>query len=525
MKISIKMRLAVAMFLLGCLLSLVGILGLTGMSSSNDANRETYSNKMPRVVYIGDSEIVLTRQRAALLRAALDPGAPDLESIIAKSQGFAKQSHALWDKYLALPRSADEDRLTQEVIRTRDAMDKGLEDFAAALRSGDKQAITQAGLKNNDLYSAFNSAGEKLRHFQFSTAKDDYESQQRGFTLFRGVIIGAIALGVLAAIYSWYSLRRAISRPLESALSHFEYIAAGDLTHRVDVMSRDEMGQLMAGLAKMRDSLAHTVRTVRKGSDAIATATREVAAGNLDLSARTEEQAASLQQTAASMEQLSGTVKQNADNVREAANMSTSASGTADKGSDVVQRVVQTMSGIDESSSRISDIISIIEGIAFQTNILALNAAVEAARAGEQGRGFAVVAAEVRSLAQRSSSAAKEIKQLIEQSVERVKVGTTLVGEAGATMSEIIGSVKRVTDIMGEIAAATHEQTNGIDQVSHAVTQMDEVTQQNAALVEQASAAAASLEDQARALRDAVAVFKLADDAATHTRMPMRAAA
>ncbi|HEY4350715.1 MAG TPA: methyl-accepting chemotaxis protein [Paraburkholderia sp.] len=533
MKISIKMRLAVAMLVLGCLLSLVGILGLTGMSSANDANRETYSNKLPRVVYIGDSEIVLTRQRAALLRAAQDPTAPDLESIISKSQGFEKQSHALWDKYLALPRGADEDRLTQEVIRTRAAMDKGLDDYVAALRSGNKDAITKAGLVNNDLYAAFNTSGEKLRHYQFATAKDDYEAQQRGFTLFRGVIIGAIVLGVLAALYSWYSLRSAISRPLEAALSHFEYIAAGDLTHRVEIMSRDEMGQLMAGLAKMRDSLAHTVRTVRKGSDAIATATREVAAGNLDLSARTEEQAASLQETAASMEELSGTVKQNADNVREAANLSTAASGTADKGSDVVQRVVQTMTGIDESSSRINDIISIIEGIAFQTNILALNAAVEAARAGEQGRGFAVVAAEVRSLAQRSSSAAKEIKQLIEQSVERVKVGTTLVGEAGATMTEIIGSVKRVTDIMGEIAAATHEQTNGIDQVSHAVTQMDEVTQQNAALVEQASAAAASLEDQARALRDAVSVFKLADDTGVHAtavrapraRMPAMVAA
>ncbi|WP_460908886.1 methyl-accepting chemotaxis protein [Paraburkholderia jirisanensis] len=524
MKISIRTRLAVAMVLLGCLLLLVGLLGLTGMSSSNDANRDTYSNKLPRATYIGDSEIVLTRQRAALLRAALDPGAPDIDGIITKSHGFAAQSQALWAQYLALPRSADEDRLTQNVVKSRAAMDQGLDDFANAIRSGDRPSIMRAALKNNDLYADFNSAGSKLRAFQISAAKADYEAQQHAFTLYRGVIVGALGFGLIAAFVSWHTLRRAIARPLQAALAHFEHIAAGDLTHRVDVLTRDEMGQLMAGLAKMRDSLIHTVRTVRQGSDAIATATREVAAGNLDLSARTEEQAASLQQTAASMEQLSGTVKQNADHVREAATMSKSASGTADKGSDVVQRVVDTMNGIDESSGRINDIISIIEGIAFQTNILALNAAVEAARAGEQGRGFAVVAAEVRSLAQRSSSAAKEIKQLIEQSVERVKVGTTLVGEAGQTMNDIIGSVKRVTDIMGEIAAATNEQTNGIDQVSHAVTQMDEVTQQNAALVEQASAAAHALEDQARTLRDAVAVFRLADDEGTARRVPAFAA-
>jgi methyl-accepting chemotaxis protein-1 (serine sensor receptor) len=514
MNISIKMRLAVAMTLLACLLSLAGALGLIGMSDSNDANRETYSNKLPSATYIGDMEIILARQRAALLRAALDPAAPDLDVIIVKAKGFASQSQKLWSQYLALPRNAEGDRLTQEVARTRTAFDKGLDDFAQVIKGGDPKEVMRSALRNNDLYADFTASNEQLKKFLFSTAKADYDVQQHAFELFRVVILLAIALGVLAAAYSWYSLRRAIARPLESALAHFDLIAAGDLTHRVDVTSRDEMGQLMTGLAKMRESLIQMVRTVRTGSEAIASAAREVAGGNLDLSARTEEQAASLEETAASMEQLTGTVKQNADNARQAAGLSVTASGTADKGSEVVRRVVDTMAGIDESSSKINDIISIIEGIAFQTNILALNAAVEAARAGEQGRGFAVVASEVRSLAQRSASAAKEIKQLIEQSVARVEVGTTLVGEAGDTMAEIIGSVKRVSDIMEEIAAATVEQSSGIDQVSLAVTQMDEVTQQNAALVEEASAAAQSLEDQARGLRDAVAVFKLVDECA-----------
>ncbi|MFM0203613.1 methyl-accepting chemotaxis protein [Paraburkholderia fungorum] len=511
MQISIKMRLAVAMTLLACLLSLAGILGLTGMSDSNEANRETYSNKLPSATYIGDMEIILARQRAALLRAALDPSAPDLDVIIAKAKGFASQSQQIWSQYLALPRTSEGDRLTQDVARTRAGLNKGLDDFALTIKGGDPKDIMRSALKNNDLYADFTASNDRLKKFLFSAAKADYDAQQQAFELFRVVILLSIAVGVLASAYSWYSLRRAIARPLESALAHFDLIAAGDLTHRVEVTSRDEMGQLMTGLAKMRESLIHTVRTVRKGSDAIALAAREVASGNLDLSARTEEQAASLEQTAASMEELTGTVKQNAENARQAAGLSVTATGTADKGSEVVRRVVDTMAGIDESSGKINDIISIIEGIAFQTNILALNAAVEAARAGEQGRGFAVVASEVRSLAQRSASAAKEIKQLIEQSVARVEVGTTLVGEAGDTMTEIIGSVKRVSDIMEEIAAATVEQSSGIDQVSLAVTQMDEVTQQNAALVEEASAAAQSLEDQARALRDAVAVFRLAD--------------
>ena len=319
--------------------------------------------------------------------------------------------------------------------------------------------------------------------------------------------------GLAAALFSYLTLSRAIGRPLAEALGHFDAIAAGDLRRPVMVASRDEMGQLLEGIAKMQRSLTETVRSVRGGSESIATATRQIAAGNIDLSSRTEEQASALQETASSMDELTGTVKQNADNARQASSLAANASEIANKGSAVVGQVVGTMGDINQSSAKIADIISIIEGIAFQTNILALNAAVEAARAGEEGRGFAVVAGEVRSLAQRSSAAAKEIKELIDTSVERVQSGSALVDEAGRTMTEIIGAVQRVTDIMGEIAAASEEQSSGIEQVARAVTQMDEVTQQNAALVEEAAAAAQSLEDQAGKLRTAVAVFQLEEGA------------
>jgi methyl-accepting chemotaxis protein len=284
---------------------------------------------------------------------------------------------------------------------------------------------------------------------------------------------------------------------------------------RLDPSGRDEPARLLQALQHMNDSLVKVVSDVRSGTDAISTASGQIASGNQDLSQRTEEQAASLEETAASMEELTGTVKQNADNARQANQLAQLASEVAVKGGSVVGQVVDTMGGINAASRKIADIITVIDGIAFQTNILALNAAVEAARAGDQGRGFAVVASEVRSLAQRSAAAAKEIKALIDDSVSKVEAGSELVGQAGETMQEIVGSIRRVTDIMGEIAAASAEQTRGIEQVNQAITQMDQVTQQNAALVEEASAAAQSMREQANNLVDAVSVFKLADGPAT----------
>jgi methyl-accepting chemotaxis protein len=321
-----------------------------------------------------------------------------------------------------------------------------------------------------------------------------------------------IALGVLAVVLgaalAW-QLSRSITRPLREAVTIARTVASGDLTQRIDVRSTDETGQLMMALKEMNGSLLNIVDQVRHGTETIAAASTQIATGNLDLSTRTEEQASSLEETASSMEELTSTVRQNTENARQANQLAEAASGVAVKGGEVVSQVVETMASINDSSKKIVDIISVIDGIAFQTNILALNAAVEAARAGEQGRGFAVVAAEVRTLAQRSASAAKEIKELIHDSVGKVDTGNRLVSEAGTTMDDIVASIKRVTDIMAEIRAASEEQGAGIEQINQAVTQMDNVTQQNASLVEEAAAAAEALQDQARHLVQLVGVFKV----------------
>ncbi|MDN8617990.1 methyl-accepting chemotaxis protein [Variovorax ginsengisoli] len=320
------------------------------------------------------------------------------------------------------------------------------------------------------------------------------------------LMLGVCAIGGMASIL----FSRTITRPIREAVRVAQLVAGGDLTSQIEVRSRDETGQLMQALKAMNDSLGTVVGEVRRSTSTIAGASTQIAVGNQDLSSRTEEQASSLEQTAASMEELTTTVKQNAENARQANQLAVQASEVAVMGGDVVSQVIDTMASINASSKKVVDIIGVIDGIAFQTNILALNAAVEAARAGEQGRGFAVVASEVRGLAQRSAAAAKEIKALIGDSVDKVDAGSSLVNEAGRTMEKIVASVRRVTDIMGEISAASQEQTSGIEQINQAVTQMDEVTQQNAALVEEASAAAQSLQMQAGSLVRAVSIFTLA---------------
>ena len=384
-----------------------------------------------------------------------------------------------------------------------------LSEFIPAAQKQDKDAMAASMQKMKVSYATHLAAINQLVNIT-NKRFDEFEAESKSrittaSILLLGILIISLGTGIVGAVL----IARSIIHPLNDAVKIAKIVASGDLTSKIVNSFTDEPGQLLQALSEMNTSLAMTVQKVRGSTEIIATASEEIATGNLDLSSRTEEQASSLQETASAMEQLTSTVKQNADNARQANQLAVSASDVAVNGGLLVKNVVATMGSIKDSSRKIVDIIGVIDGIAFQTNILALNAAVEAARAGEQGRGFAVVAAEVRNLAHRSAGAAKEIKILIEDSVEKVNTGSELVDQAGATMDNIVASVKHVLDIMSEIAAASQEQSTGIEEINHAVTKMDEVTQQNAALVEQAAAAAASMQEQAAHLMHEVSVFKL----------------
>ncbi len=383
----------------------------------------------------------------------------------------------------------------------------GLTELVQFLESGNMDAFfaqpTQ-GMQNGlgDAKSKYASVSEKLYRQAFDESARDYQFAQWQLAILAVVL-------VLILVVVWYGIRHTLLNPLSRVIAHIREIAGGNLTNTLTVAGRNEIGELASSVDHMQRSLVETVTQVREGSDAIYSGTTEIATGNTDLSSRTEQQASALEETAASMEELTATVKQNADNARQASQLAQSASETAQHGGKVVDNVVKTMHEIAGSSKKIADIISVIDGIAFQTNILALNAAVEAARAGEQGRGFAVVAGEVRALAQRSAEAAKEIKSLITASVANVDAGSSQVAEAGKSMQEIVESVRRVTDLIGEISAAVHEQHDGFAQVNQAVSNLDQMTQQNAALVEESSAAATAMNEQAQRLAQVVAVFNV----------------
>ena len=358
-----------------------------------------------------------------------------------------------------------------------------------------------------------------LQTKEYEDAKVDYLAQRDASAMFARLMVGGL---ILILAFGTMMLIKQIRQPLRDAIVVAETIASGDLGAKVDVSRGDEFGQMMRAIAHMQEQLVHLVSDVRRGTDGMASVSEEIAAGNHDLSQRTEQSAASLEETASSMQELTANVKQSADSARQANQLAASAALVAQRGGQVVGQVVTTMDDINASSRKIADIISVIDGIAFQTNILALNAAVEAARAGEQGRGFAVVASEVRSLAGRSADAAKEIKLLINTSVEKVQGGSALVSQAGQTMTEIVSSVQRVTDIMGEITAAASEQSDGIAQVNGAISHLDQMTQQNAALVEQSAAAASSMRDQAQRLAQVVATFKLDGNVVYAASQPQR---
>ncbi|MCS3506161.1 methyl-accepting chemotaxis protein [Achromobacter sp. JUb104] len=446
---------------------------------------------------------------AAAQRAAGDAtGAADNSRTVQQLIGDAKKK---MDAFKAVPKLTEMGKASEaQLISSFNGFSDALQSMMGALDKGD--AATYLSLKNTKAGAASGAFFKELTAFADNISaysEHQVQASRAESTMMTYVYLGLAALILAVSLGAFLFMNRVVLRPLRAVSDSFDKIAGGDLTVRVEATANNEIGHLMAAVKRMQESLTRTVAAVRRGVDEINVGSREISAGNTDLSSRTEQQAASLEETAASMEELASTVKQNADNARQANQLAASASDVAERGGSAVSEVVNTMHDISASSRKISEIVSVIDGIAFQTNILALNAAVEAARAGEQGKGFAVVAGEVRSLAQRSAQAAKEIKGLIEDSVSKVGAGSQQVERAGATMQEIVASVKRVTDIMGEISAASDEQSSGIDQVNRAVSQMDEVTQQNAALVEEAAAAAGSLQEQAERLVQAVAVFKI----------------
>ena len=508
--LSIKARLIFVIGFLSVLLAAMGLVGLNSLQTTNNDLKSLYEDRLIALTQLGQVSDAVSEGRSGIAHAIVaDPN--KLDANLDALQAKLKAGEKVWAEYMATYLTPEEKQYADQfIILNRKFLDEGVKPTIEALRSHD---LPLAGDLYNgkvlQLHAQADAGITKLEALQQNVGKELYLKSQQRYQLFLSITLAAIAVGLIVAVTMGIWLVKAISGPINAAVKVAQSVAAGDLTHPIEVRSSDETGQLMAALKTMSDNLQKIVGEVRASTDTIATASSEIATGNLDLSSRTEQQASSLEETASAMEELTSTVKQNADNARQANQLAASASSVAVQGGQVVSQVVDTMEAINNSSRKIVDIISVIDGIAFQTNILALNAAVEAARAGEQGRGFAVVASEVRSLAQRSAAAAKEIKSLIDDSVEKVGTGSKLVGQAGVTMDEVVASVKRVTDVMGEITAASQEQSTGIEEVNRAITQMDEVTQQNAALVEQAAAAAQSLQDQAGRLATVVGVFKL----------------
>ena len=497
----------------------IGLLGMQALSSTGQGLRTVYERNTVPLVHLGEALGEAHQSRGLIVGGMGADSSEASEKYYAVVKSTNARVGQIWATYRdsLSPDDAQALATANRVDALWKASAAAGDKVIALAVGGDFEAATT--LMRGDSAKAFETMREAvlaLMKQQRESAKTAFEvSRSANATVQIGMLV-TLVFGLVLGTGLAYVIVSSIKSPLRLSLAIAERVAEGDLSQHIEVQSKDELGQLLGALSKMQGGLRDLVGQVRTGTDTIATASSQIAAGNLELSSRTEEQASALEETAASMEQLSSTVKQNADNAKQANQLALGASTVAIKGGEVVAQVVTTMKGINDSSKKIADIISVIDGIAFQTNILALNAAVEAARAGEQGRGFAVVASEVRSLAGRSADAAKEIKSLITASVERVEQGTKLVDQAGATMTEVVSSIKRVTDIMGEISAASTEQSQGVAQVGEAITQMDQATQQNAALVEESAAAAESLKGQALQLVQAVSVFKLSQGEAVH---------
>ncbi|WP_035884078.1 methyl-accepting chemotaxis protein [Cupriavidus metallidurans] len=512
-KMGIGARLTFAFSLVVLLLAAVAAVGVSALGSMNDAMHMAVEKRLLRVIDLNHAKAHVLTIGLMVRDAALTEDAALVTANAAKIARFREEIDATLEpigKTLAASGNAEWKAVFEQLTQARATYDGQLDLVMRQLGAGEYDGA-RAGLTATlpssqaayfDKLDVIAQLGQKL-------AVEAVEDATARYAFTRNLLIGMAALAAIIAALLGIGMTRSVTRPARQALDAAEALEQGQLAHAIEVRSQDEMGRMLGALERAFGQLGTLVRGIQHAAGSIDTAAREISSGNTDLSRRTEQQAASLEQTAASMEQLTSTVRQNAENARQANQLAANASDVATEGGRVVRSVVDTMDGITQSSARVAEIIGVIEGIAFQTNILALNAAVEAARAGEQGRGFSVVAAEVRSLAQRSSSAAKEIGDLINGSVRQVKEGARQVEVAGKTMDDIVGAVRRVTDIMGEITAASEEQSAGIEQVGLAIAQMETVTQQNAALVEEASAAAESLMQQAGGLVTEVARFDL----------------
>ncbi|TXH86503.1 MAG: HAMP domain-containing protein [Rhodoferax sp.] len=511
-QLKISTRLSVLLGVMSALLVIIGGIGLYGIGKGDESLHSVYADHTIPITQISEIQYLQLRSLLSVVTAQRIATNDRVAQSVAEVKANTEKAQQLWVAYQSASLSAEESSQASEYAALQQKyLSEGLQPALQALQDND---LHSAGLLMDDKvgpsFEAMREQSGKLMATLVEGTKAAYESSVARVTVIRTVSIASILVGLAFASVFGLSLVRGITKPLNQAVRISNAVAAGSLNEDIPVDGgKDEISELLRALAAMQASLVQVVSTVRGNAEGVANACNEIAHGNHDLSARTERQASTLEETAASMEELSDAVHHNSEAARQANQLAQNASSVALRGGEVVSQVVDTMHAINSASNRIADIIGVIDGIAFQTNILALNAAVEAARAGEQGRGFAVVASEVRSLAGRSAEAAKEIKGLIQASVDTVERGSHLVDQAGTTMAEVVDSIRKVTDIMGNISAASAEQSQGVSQVGQAVGQMDQVTQQNAALVEQMAAAASSLNDQARDLVGAVAVFQL----------------